>query len=203
MDHDGVEQRDEQNRSILGWVKPGCRFVFDIHVTNLSKIELGALLYLLDLKEKHYHRFGGGKPLGFGSVRLQIMDCDLLTGDSLRERYSTWISKRKPDNISKISVDTFKDAVQRAYCQNREHSFEEVLFIKAFLRSCQGFDDHLSIHYPRATENGSPGSPNPNGESFRWFVANEKNEPHYVLCDLVNDKGLPTLPDPSSISQRY
>lgn len=203
VDNDGVEQRDEQNRSILGWVKPGCRFVFDIYVTNLSKIELGALLYLLDLKEKHYHRFGSGKPLGFGSVRLQIMDCDLLTGDALRERYSTWIYKRKLDNISKISVDMFKAAVQRAYCQNREHSFEEVLFIKAFLRSCQGFDDHLSIHYPRATENGSPGSPNPNGESFRWFVANEKNEPHYVLCDLVNDKGLPTLPDPSSISQRY
>ncbi|MBI4468139.1 MAG: hypothetical protein HY650_02335 [Acidobacteria bacterium] len=43
------EERDDQNRSILAWVKPGAEFSFDFHVQNLSAVELGALLWLLDL----------------------------------------------------------------------------------------------------------------------------------------------------------
>ncbi len=32
---DGQEQRDNQNRSVQGWVKAGTRFTFDLHVSNL------------------------------------------------------------------------------------------------------------------------------------------------------------------------
>src|SRR5690606_25297203 len=45
----GQEQRDDQNRSILGWVKPAAQFSFEIHVQNLSEVELGALFWLLEL----------------------------------------------------------------------------------------------------------------------------------------------------------
>jgi CRISPR-associated protein (TIGR03986 family) len=194
-----VEQRDEQNRSILEWVKPGCRFEFDIHVTNLSKMELGALLFLLNLPENHFHRYGGGKPLGFGSVRLDILDCELQSGDALRKRYHSWFSKSESCSDNSISGEafaTFKDTVRRAYAQSLDERFEQISFIKAFLRSCQGFDDHLPIHYPRATDTGQPGPPNPKGESFKWFVANERNAPHYTLDDLDDDNGLPTLREP-------
>ena len=68
------EQPDDQNRSIQGWVKTGTRFFLEIDVTNLSRVELGALLFLLTLPPGHHHRLGGGKPLGFGSVRLEIAD---------------------------------------------------------------------------------------------------------------------------------
>ncbi|NTW87852.1 MAG: TIGR03986 family CRISPR-associated RAMP protein [Desulfobulbaceae bacterium] len=195
----GEEQQDDQNRSILGWVKPGCRFVFDIHVTNLSKVELGALLYLLRLPENHFHRFGGGKPLGFGSVRLSVADCELTTGDTLRERYCSWISESNRNNISDDTVAVFKDAVRRAYVQNHQGSFEQISFVKAFLHACKGFDDRLPIHYPRATDSGNPGPPNPKGESFKWFVANDqKRAPNYALGDLAMDIGLPTLQDPQT-----
>src|SRR5690606_37289476 len=33
------EQRDDQNRSILGWVKPDTEFSFDLQVQNLSAVE--------------------------------------------------------------------------------------------------------------------------------------------------------------------
>ena len=192
---DSEKLRDEQNRSMLGWVKPGCRFVFDIHVTNLSKVELGALLYFLQLPKNHFHRFGGGKPLGFGSVRLSVTDCELMTEDALRERYCSWDSISKFDNISEDAVAVFRDAVHRAYGQNHQGSFEQIPFIKAFLRACTGFDDHLPIHYPRTTESGQPGPPNPKGESFKWFVANEKSAARCALHDLATDNGLPTLKD--------
>ncbi len=84
-------RRDNQNRSIAGWVKPGTSFSFDLHVTNLSPVELGALLWLLKLREGHYHRLGGGKPLGFGSVRLEIdaANTTLHDGNGWKKFYGT------------------------------------------------------------------------------------------------------------------
>ncbi len=45
----GARERDGQNRSILGWVKPNTRFTFTVDVLNLSSVELGALLWLSSL----------------------------------------------------------------------------------------------------------------------------------------------------------
>jgi CRISPR-associated protein (TIGR03986 family) len=187
---DGQEQRDDQNRSIRGWVKPGARFAFDIHVSNLSKVELGALLFLLQLPEGHYHRFGGGKPLGFGSVRLEISECTLRTGQALGERYRSWKSQGSPEDIPSDAVKAFKEAVVRAYCRPASGSFEQVSFIEAFLKSCQGFGVRLPVHYPRVTA-----QPSPDGESFKWFAANEKNVARFALPNLVQDSGLPLLRD--------
>jgi CRISPR-associated protein (TIGR03986 family) len=182
---DGQEQRDTQNRSILGWVKPGTIFTFDLHLMNLSKVELGALLWLLNLPEGHYFRLGGGKPLGFGSVRLTVDSCEVCTGKALRQKYTSWSPTIETEDPSAEAIKTFKQAVIRAYgkgCKN----FEEISFIKAFLKACQGFEDK-PIHYPRTTK-----EPRPHGENFKWFVANEKAG-EYALQDLAQDNGLPIL----------
>jgi len=126
---DGQEQRDDQNRSILGWVKPGAEFSFNIHVMNLSRVEIGALLWLLSLPENHFHRFGGGKPLGFGSVRLSVEKCELWTEASLRERYRSWISQSSSQNISEECMNAFKDAALRVYDTGRRGVFKEISFI--------------------------------------------------------------------------
>ena len=39
--------RQELNRSIRAWVAPETTFTLDLHITNLSQIELGALVWLL------------------------------------------------------------------------------------------------------------------------------------------------------------
>lgn len=191
---DAQEQRDDQNRSILGWVKPSAEFMFDLHVQNLSAAELGALLWLLELPEEHFLRFGGGKPLGFGSVRLSIEACDVCTGDELIARYRTWHEDSALKDPRKESVDIFKQAVVRAYSSN----FADASFIRAFLIACRGHNDGLPTHYPRATDNGQIAPPSPQGESFKWFAANERNGAQYALSDLVSDDGLPTLRDEKS-----
>ncbi len=182
------DQRDDQNRSILGWVKPGARFSFNLHVHNLSEVELGALIWLLSLPEGHYLRFGGGKPLGFGSVRLEVETLDVRTGAELCERYSAWVPGPGGADPREGAMQAFREAVVRAYA-----SFEQAPFIGAFLAACRGHDDQLPTHYPRATEDGQPGPPNPEGESFRWFVANNKRDFGYALRDLADDTGLPVL----------
>lgn len=191
----GEEQRDDQNRSVLGWVKPGAVFRVDLHVHNLSQVELGALLWLLSLPDDRFHRFGGGKPLGFGSVRLEVEELDVRTGDGLHNRYSGWVTDSGGTDPRETSIKAFQDAVLRAYPSHGSAGVEDVLFIHAFLAACRGHRDGLPTHYPRATEDGQPAPPSPEGESFKWFVANERNGAQHALQDIASDKGLPTLPE--------
>ncbi|PHV61997.1 TIGR03986 family type III CRISPR-associated RAMP protein [Cyanobacterium aponinum] len=185
-------ERDDQNRSILGWVKPNTEFTFNIDITNLSTVELGALLLILDLPENHYHRLGGGKPFGFGSVKLTIDwdKTDLRKGEDWKEYYSSLLKVDKPDaTVAKASIGEFKQAVETSY----NGKFEEVSFIKALWVATQGYSDNLPIHYPRLDR-----QPNPNGEAFKWFVKNERTGDNgglkVALPMLANDGGLPRNP---------
>lgn len=188
----GQEQRDTQNRSILGWVKPGAEFGFALQVHNLSAVELGALLWLLGLPRDRFFRIGGGKPLGFGSVRLEIVSLDVRTGNEIRDRYASWHDATSSRDPRADVLKAFMDAVVRAY-PPESGGFDGVPFIRAFDTASRGHEDYLPTRYPRATESGQPGPPNPDGESFKWFVANERDDARYALPDLSNDTGLPTL----------
>jgi CRISPR-associated protein (TIGR03986 family) len=177
--------RDSQNRSVTGWVKPGCRFEFDLHFCNLSQVELGALLYLLTLPAGRFLRFGGGKPLGFGSVRLEldrerteIRDFDQLSASYLSFQDSDAASGQEAAKF----VASFKTSLERSYGPAPK-------FLRAFERATAGFEDELPIHYPRKKQI-------PNGESFDWFVENSRIAKGqvakgYVLPNLTDDQGLP------------
>lgn len=188
--------QDDQNRSVKGWVRPDTRFSFDLHVHNLSQVELGALLWLLELPDDHYLRLGGGKPLGFGSVRLSLdgQHTDLRCGPSeTRNRYTSWSPAGAGLSSTADAKEAFEVATRQAY--KAEH-FDDIDFIKGFLVACYGFRDGLPIHYPRATDDGNPGPPSPEGESFKWFVANEKKGGYQTLGNLHADRGLKTLVKP-------
>lgn len=61
---------NDKQHTIIRAVKPGTIFYFRIRFENLSKVELGALLFVVDLPKNHYHKLGMGKPLGLGTVRI-------------------------------------------------------------------------------------------------------------------------------------
>jgi CRISPR-associated protein (TIGR03986 family) len=179
----GVEQYDSQNRSILGWVKCGTVFEFDILVENLSEVEIGALLWLLTLEKKHNFRLGGGKPFGFGSVHIKIHAFDVCDGVSLKKRYLSWTVPSKSECSVDKFVNQYKDTIIKTY---EKKGFETVPFVSAFLKSCEGYTDNLPVRYPR-TGNGPP---NPDGEAFKWFVQNERQN-KLSLGNLTDDPGLP------------
>lgn len=198
---DDVEQRDDQNRSIKGWVKPQTIFEFAIDVTNLSDVELGALLWLLSLPEGHFHRLGGGKPLGFGSVKLELEwgKTDLRQGQDWQSFYSSLAEIDSSNQAAAQGcVNKFEAAVADAY---GNIDFNKVGFIAAFRRSARGFMDGKPLHYPRALQDGqlrnSTIPPHPEGKAFEWFVANERTGkqggPKLALPDLESDEGLPIL----------
>ncbi|MEL6354785.1 MAG: TIGR03986 family CRISPR-associated RAMP protein [Cyanobacteria bacterium J06627_28] len=185
--NDAPKVRSNQNRSIKNWVKPGTIFTFNIDITNLSTVELGALLWLLTLPAEHFHRLGGGKPLGFGSVRLELdpaKTLDLRTGEQWKKFYSSLLPIETPPADIHESIAAFKTAVKTDYGP----TFEETDFIKAFLTMAKGFEDGLPTHYPRTQS-----QPEPKGEGFKWFVANEQvgKGGRLNLPLLTEDKGLP------------
>lgn len=186
--------RDNQNRSILGWVKSGAAFTFALDVTNLSLVELGALLWTLRPDDRFHHRLGSGKPLGFGSVQLQVTAAEMRDGRGWRDYYRSLGSTADPttfDDLRVRAVVAFQAAVVSAY--GRGGHFDDVTFIQAFLRAGHGFDDGLPMHYPRTKTEGQVGPvrPDPEGESFGWFVENERNRQRLSLPDLAADRGLP------------
>jgi CRISPR-associated protein (TIGR03986 family) len=187
------KRRDSQNRSVQGWVKKGVEFRFDIHFVNLSKVELGALIWLLSLNEgfenkKYFHRFGGGKPLGFGSVSLDLDSTLITSGGDLKEFYQSLDVARKES----LSAAEAKTAFENAYLSAGYQAT-----IAAFKRACEGFADGLPIHYPRARHTAGSVPPHRNGLAYEWFVENAKApsqdnpETRLVLSDLVSDKGEP------------
>jgi CRISPR-associated protein (TIGR03986 family) len=186
------EDRDSQNRSVEGWIKPMAEFEFDIHITNLSAVELGALVWLLSLPQNHYYRLGSGKPLGFGSVRLDLIEehSDVRSGEEWREKYLS-LEDYPVACDWRGFVAVYRDDVERGY--GRGMKFEDVPFIKAFCRAAKGYEDGLPIHYPRIREKGYGNypPPNPDGESFKWFTHNAQG---YALKDIGYEQDDPGLP---------
>ncbi|HAG82172.1 MAG TPA: TIGR03986 family CRISPR-associated RAMP protein [Cyanobacteria bacterium UBA12227] len=87
-------------------IKKGVTFKFTIHFENLSKVELGALLWVLSLSseksetletgkpdEKYCFSLGMGKPLGMGAVKI---DYELYL-NKRKERYSNLFNANSTD----------------------------------------------------------------------------------------------------------
>ena len=203
---DGEPQRDPQNRSIKGWIKPGSEFRVSLYVQNLQSEEVGALLWLLSLPEKYYFKLGYGKPLGFGSVKMEVdwdrPDCangclPLANGEDWKTYYATFdadavsLAKLDPPQQQKCIQD-FQSAMKDAY---RKVDFESLPFIRGFLQVLAGPAEDFPIHYPRLEH-----KPNPEGKNFEWFTANEngrdRNEDgeKCALPEVTKATGLPYKP---------
>lgn len=183
-------EKTTQNRTIEAWVKPKSQFQFEIEVTNLSSIELGALLWLLTLPDGQFHRLGGGKPFGFGSVRLEIAQVQIQTGEQWKNSYRSLAQAPSFPELQEVEslIELFKAEIKKAYGK----SFQEVSFVAAFSKASQGFAQ--PVHYPRLDK-----APHPEGKSFEWFVCNEQGDKKkkgakLALSDLIRDQGLPYSP---------
>lgn len=192
-----ADARTDQNRSVTAWVKPESNFTCDIDVVNLSGVELGALLWLLTLPDEHYLRIGGGKPLGFGSVRIEATGCDLRRGDAIAADYRSFGKRgNEGERLSRIEdVAPLKKAYQDALpaaVGAPGVAFDALPIIRSFLNAAKG--GALPVHYPRTT-----GQHGPSGENFKWFVANERQaDRRFALPALHEDaerRGLPILPE--------
>ncbi len=177
---------DDQNRTVRDALAPGARFGFTIYFENLAACELGALLWMLEMDGRGFHRLGFAKPLGFGSVKITIDGVKTL--DPARRYASLDDGGWQPAAREWLAacVEKFKDGLTQRYAKKFEE-LDNVRDLRALLNE-PSFP--LPIHYPRTAE-----EPSSEGRNYEWFVGNNKRNRNlnYALAPAADDKGLPLI----------
>ncbi|MBN2394709.1 MAG: TIGR03986 family CRISPR-associated RAMP protein [Anaerolineae bacterium] len=130
-------QSDTQHTHIHP-INQGVTFRFKIYFENLSDVELGALLWVLDLPEGHHHKLGMGKPLGLGSVAIKPTLC-LTSRESrytqLLDENNTWATGME---ICETKIQATWDKAITAFetwaCEDSGKKLAEMPRIKDLLR---------------------------------------------------------------------
>jgi len=100
-DIEGKNRNIETQHSLIKPINTNAKFKGKIRFENLTDIELGALLFVLDLPEDCCHKIGMGKPIGLGSIEITPK----LHLSNREERYSNILKEWKnikTDNNEKI-----------------------------------------------------------------------------------------------------
>ncbi|HOV91196.1 MAG TPA: TIGR03986 family CRISPR-associated RAMP protein [Syntrophorhabdaceae bacterium] len=102
-------QKHKSQYTQINPVKPNVVFIGRIRFENLSEVELGALLFALDLPDGCCHKLGMGKPLGLGSIKITPR---LYISDRLK-RYSTFSSELIDGPKETTDLSTYKKAFEK------------------------------------------------------------------------------------------
>lgn len=168
--------RNSQNRSLKDWVPVDTKFAFDLRLSNVYADDLAALLWLLSLPTAHYYKLGGGKPYGFGSVRIDVdwAQSSLRTGAVEIARYQEF-----------PTLATAPGALVQA----RLPQFEPTEPANAFLRAAKGLattNNTPPTHYPRRTSHPAQNDHDKFAPIYDWFGVNDKG-PKAALPLLKSD----------------
>lgn len=155
-----------QNASVTGWVKEQTEFTFDIHVKNLNRMELGALVFILSMQEGRYLKLGYAKPLGFGSVRLE-----LDSANSAVALGSVWGTYFSDLSVGAHAAEVDLQTVRKTFLDAHQPLPE---YLVAFRAACQGFPENNTVRYPGTGDE----------DGFAWFVENEGSQQPQTLAPL-------------------
>lgn len=184
--HHGQADTGHKRRVKVEPISAGQRFTFHIDFHNLSERELQQLCATLQPDPAFEHRLGMGKPLGLGSVKLQISAMQLVdrknryTRDALAaERSHQALSAEEIASLAAAGMQTAHPDVRRAL---------------QLLGNPYAID--APVHYPQV-EGGML-----ENEHFKWFMVNDdgssnnpqENREKSLKAISANTSQLPTLP---------
>lgn len=206
--HDPRNNSD-QNRSIVGAHQEGTVYSFTIDFENLQPVELGALLWTLELQDEFvydddyrvafegFHRIGYGKPLGFGSIKIEVkalalFDAEAWYTNASNEMGWTLYEGENCKKVIKLLSTRFKQALGVLYGK----TFERLTNIVDLctLLSTPILGEGVTIHYPRPRRQRgmcrmSNGRTSDN--NFEWFRDNKRPSnscgPNLVLVYAPDD----------------
>lgn len=174
--------RSGQNRTLRDHLKAEQSATFEVVFQNLAPLELGALLWSLELEPHWAHRLGYGKPLGLGSVSI-TMDEGVVFG---RGRYEGGDASTP---LTTIAKDALRDRFRARMEAVHRSPFTELPNV-ADLRNLLGPPGTTpTVMYPRLPDGRRQ-------ESFEWFVENRSTRGGHWLDLAHSDAGLPR--DPAS-----
>ena len=164
------DKLDKQNRTVKGVLNPGTEFEFQVRFENLQLVELGALLWTLQLEPGMNHRLGFGKPLGFGSLQISTTLQLSPTGTRYQAFSRSDLLTDDTKALTSDYISEFKKAMGRIYAAKNEtfDALPNVMDLKSLLSEPKILSP-VRIHYPRHERRASA-----EGENFKWFVGNRK-----------------------------
>lgn len=202
-------------------IAQGNTFVFEVDFNNLSQAELESLCACLCPDASYEHKLGMGKPLGLGSVKIEMAGLYLQdraaryrqTDFAKQPRYaSVWqnsallqplavasvphLQTEMQDLQTKVQAGEYTKAVspyQLATQQMRELQKQAPAVFNAILLSGNPKAVHLPVHYPQLANKDVE------KETFNWFVDNAGDGRNYrgnsqFLASIEqNSTALPTL----------
>jgi len=135
----------ENNRTIEP-MAAGNTFRFQIVFENISEWEIGLLLYSLELENNMAHRLGMGKPLGMGSVNIQVRDILIRKSP---DQYESRLDSKE------FYIDKGKNELSRWFNNNNEIEnisanvhFDHIPHIQDMKRMLLIPDKTIDIRYP-------------------------------------------------------
>jgi CRISPR-associated protein (TIGR03986 family) len=188
FDQEGQSVKTKHNRTITDVPDEGNIFTFEIRFENLADVELGALLWALEMEENMAHRLGYAKPLGFGSVKVTVTGAKILNPE---ERYKSFdnagwesVENDKLKSWKESYVVKFKAIMQKAYGVTDFVKLENIRDLRALLEEQS---TTYPVHYPRSSS-----IPQPDGKNYEWFMGNKRKK-KYALPLATMDAGLPLI----------
>lgn len=138
-----IESNDEYNENITTRIKPikGSKsFKGKIRFENLTKQELGALVFTLNLPEGSGYKLGMGKSLGLGSI---LINSNLFVYDR-KKRYTNFLEGFKKGEINTDKYEFIKSfesyILDKLGLSERHKSIKEIDRIKEFLTMLNVFN---------------------------------------------------------------
>jgi CRISPR-associated protein (TIGR03986 family) len=173
------------------------QFHFTVDFTNLTAYELGLLCYTLELEDNLFHHIGMGKPLGLGTVKIEIdkSKSQIYSRDAQVSRYRSF--NAVPSGAAMLDVGSYIKEFKKQQAQielekeinpgEEEAQFNEIGYIKdlRYVLSRRPADDwKASIKYPHKEMTKRDGTVESGG--YVWFRENKKKGVTY-------EQTLPTL----------
>jgi CRISPR-associated protein (TIGR03986 family) len=161
-----IEVPSDASDTQMSLIKPideDINFSFTIYLENLSKVELGALLWVLDRADlpEYCLSVGMGKPLGMGAVNVKIDE--LWLGDRTQRYHTlftdnnhwTYGEKANTDSAREECIKAFENYVLDNIHENdhpegrKATSLDELPRIEMLLAmlQCEGLQNSLDVEY--------------------------------------------------------
>ena len=212
-----LKSGNERQKSRVEPLKAGQSFFFHIDFDNLSNVELGLLLYAIEPDAAFHHKLGMGKPLGLGTVKLEIIGyfpvnrAARYTLEGLRAgRYATaeftdageslfggdlWPKRYTAEAAASPSGDTTL-AAARAELSEAKLILPEIHDALVLLGNYAAAPPASVVHYPTIA-----GQLDKEADHYEWFVFNDgkreqgrgKSPSGQFLKPLDKKKQLPEL----------
>ncbi|NWJ97318.1 MAG: TIGR03986 family CRISPR-associated RAMP protein [Chloroflexi bacterium] len=213
-DRSNLPQKNDQNSTVelLGEDGP-VKFSFTVDFINLDQAELGMLLWALEFDRDQdggqmRHKLGMGKPIGLGSIQLQIERLELhnrISRYQAEDLFSAPTASEATPVDYQECVAAFKSYMRDVF----EVEFDKLYNIKDLraLLNTNSIHNPKEVHYPHLPDTSQPELPDADSkrsESFRWFVQNNRrlkpnrSDPYNLPSPTEEIKGnnyrLPNIP---------